>query len=61
MGNMLGPYNEVLFVCGLSNPRAAGHCCLWLHVTTYLFTVFAATLHTWMTPSISAVSEDAIV
>jgi hypothetical protein len=32
---MLGPYDGVLFVCGLSNPRAAGHFCLWLYVTTY--------------------------
>jgi len=56
MGNMLGPYGEMLFVCGLSNPRAAGHFCLWLYVTTYLFTI----LHTWMTP-ISAASEDAMV
>jgi len=61
MGNMLRPYADVLFVCGLSNPRTAGHFCLWLYVTTYLFTVLAATLHTWMTPSTSAASEDAMV
>jgi len=58
---MLGPYGEVLFICGLSNPRAAGHFCLWLYVTTYLFTVLAATLQTWMTSSISAAPEDAMV